>query len=120
MDPLGPTAPLLSVILDATAQRQRLIAQNLVNADVPHYHAQDLSFDAALRHAADGGDPDEIRDSEFGVVERPNPAKLDGNTVDMEQEIAEAGKNSLVHQVALTIVTLKTHQLRSAIAGHSV
>ncbi len=32
-------------------QRMKLIASNLGNADTPGYKAQDLDFDAALRHA---------------------------------------------------------------------
>ncbi|MCR2148713.1 flagellar basal body protein, partial [Salmonella enterica] len=33
------------------AQRMKLIASNLGNADTPGYTAPDLDFDAALRHA---------------------------------------------------------------------
>ncbi len=120
MNPLGRNEPLLRVMLDATASRQRLIAQNIANADTPNYKAKDLDFGKALDTALMNPDADNVPEAEFTVVGRGGPAKPNGNDVDLEQEVAEAGKNALIHQTALAIVNLKTHEMRSAIAGRSL
>jgi flagellar basal-body rod protein FlgB len=46
--------------LDGLAARQRVISQNLANAETPGYTAQTVSFEENLRAALDSGDPSEF------------------------------------------------------------
>ena len=67
--------------LDRAAQRQGLLMNNLANANVPGFKRKDLDFNVALR--------DEMgRTSGFegGVVESEASNRVDGSSIDPEQE----------------------------------
>ena len=110
-------------------QRMKLIASNLSNADTPGYQAQDLDFDAALRHAqglsANGTmTTTDARHYEIGGGTHPflvNRAgvqpSLDGNTVDPDLERAAYGRAALEYRASLSFVESKVRTMLTAITG---
>jgi len=79
----NPVTGPMERYLDLTAKRQELIVSNMANIDTPNYRTRDIDFQAELRRASGGLDPDddpkviEVQ----GLIERP-----DGNNVDLDRE----------------------------------
>ncbi|MGN0857717.1 MAG: flagellar basal body rod protein FlgB [Stenotrophomonas sp.] len=110
-------------------QRLKLIASNLGNADTPGYKAQDLDFDAALRHAqGQQADPLNTTDAlhfatgngglnPFQVTRAGLQPNLDGNTVDGDLERAAYGRAALEYRASMSFVESKVRGMLTAITG---
>ncbi len=107
---------LLARVLDGAATRHRVIAHNVANVNTPDYKRLDVRFEEELTKVlAAHGDVSHVKPT---IVEDPtNPARVDGNTVDIDQEMAQLTKNSLLYQAASTIIASRMATLRSAITG---
>jgi flagellar basal-body rod protein FlgB len=119
MDLIGNNGQLLKLMMDAAMARQRVIAKNLANADTPGFKAKEVRFSKDLKDALGSGDGS-VKDVSLEVVDRDSPAKPDGNSVDLDRELADLSENSLTYQTLVTLVALKTNMVRSAIAGRGV
>ncbi len=106
----------------------KLIASNLGNADTPGYKAQDLDFDAALRHARAGCQwPDgHHHEQHYEISSGLNPFQiaregvqpsLDGNTVDPDAERAAYGRAALEYRASLSFVEEQVRSMLTAITG---
>jgi len=122
---LAPHATALSL----HAQRARLLATNLANADTPNYKAKDMDFKAALGAALKGGGGLRTTDSRHinpdgGVVastrsyERiSQQPSVDGNAVDTQVEQAQFTRNAIDYQASLRFLNGTIKGLLSAIKG---
>lgn len=98
------------------AHRQRLIADNIANADTPGYKARDFDFAAALRAASgqgaagEGIAADVMRGAGAGAAAPtlayavPAQANLDNNSVDMDRERAAFMDNALKYESTLRFI----------------
>ena len=96
------------------AERQRLIAGNIANADTPGYEARDFDFARALREASAGSALGEGLAA--GVMARggaaqptlryalPAQTNLDRNTVDMDRERAAFADNAVKYEATLRFI----------------
>lgn len=118
--------------LDFRAQRAEVLANNIANADTPHYKARDLDFGAVLaaqtakseggfaarttndRHIAAAGL--EIADPSLRF-RTPAHASLDQNTVDLQIEQSNYAQNSVDFQASFTLLNSKFRGLMSALRG---
>jgi flagellar basal-body rod protein FlgB len=114
--------------------RAEALASNIANADTPHYKARDFDFPAALR-AARGGDStlppvqllrtstrhiDALLGSSLPVAleyRMPVQASIDGNTVELDTELAQFSDNALRMQADLTFLSHRFRSLQTAITG---
>ena len=117
--------------LRVRATRAQLLAQNIANADTPHYRARDIDFSAALATAkqelnpgklrmTDGAHiaaPDQERFSADIMFRTPRAASLDGNSVDSEFEKSEFLRNAVEYQASLKFLDGKIRSLMTAIKG---
>ncbi len=114
--------------LKARTQRAEIIANNLANADTPHYKARDIDFKQMLQqeqqmslsttrsgHISLGADDSNAAANELYRV--PTQASLDGNTVEAEQEMARFAKNNMDFQASFTFMNSKIRGLMNAIRG---
>lgn len=119
------------------AQRTEVLANNIANADTPHFKARDIDFKAALAEqtqslrGADTHGPERLRtthDAHLGGPGRPGAApdllyrtpelpSLDGNTVDGHVEQAEFANNHLQFMASLRFVNSRFQGMLSAIKG---
>ena len=115
---IGKTAQidLLTRLLDAGSVRHAVISQNLANVNTPNYRRLEVAFDTEVdRHLAKDGDSIALKPR---VVESKDlPQRLDGNSVDIDTEVALLGRNSLMSAAATQKLAMKIAQLRSAITG---
>jgi flagellar basal-body rod protein FlgB len=103
------------------AERQRLLASNIANADTPGYVARDMDFSAALRAATGSATPAgaavaALRQAlpggnGFGATTEthlryaaPSQTNLDGNSVDMDRERASFADNSVKYEATLRFI----------------
>lgn len=120
---------LLQQLLDATAVRHRVVAQNVANAQTPGYRRLEVDFEAELSRQvlSKGGyqaGPAEsslarANDIEPTVRESDEPSnRPDGNNVDIDKEMALLSKNALLYQTYAQVLASKLAMMRSAITGN--
>jgi flagellar basal-body rod protein FlgB len=114
-------------------QRQELLAANIANADTPYYKAVDFEFDKALigarqqqnrrgfemtrteaGHLAGFSKPAMQYDIKYRVEQQPS---IDGNTVDMNQELANFSDNAIRFQASITFMSQRVRGMQTAISG---
>ena len=120
--------------LTLRAERQRIIASNIANADTPGYVVRDLNFAQALReatsNAAISGTP-ELRSSDLNgsatsarvarnlVYATPSQTNLDNNTVDMDRERASFAENAIKYESTLRFVNGQVKTMMDAMKGNN-
>jgi flagellar basal-body rod protein FlgB len=129
------THDLLALSMRLRSMRHELLAGNIANADTPGYRAKDIDFAAALRAlVAPESAPAEFpkggiqligaRPLDFpeggalepALVVQEAEAKLDGNSVDLDRQIANLVENSLSYETSLALLGRKLAALRYAIS----
>lgn len=126
------------------AERQRVIASNIANADTPGYVARDLNFKDAMNAATSGGlsassssaqgsgtngmtnsrhiplSGDSIGTlggaSNLAYTAQTQPS-LDGNSVDLDRERANFVDNSVRYEATLRFINGQSKTILSAIQG---
>ncbi|MDQ6685786.1 MAG: flagellar basal body rod protein FlgB [Pseudomonadota bacterium] len=120
--------------LSLRAERQRLIASNIANADTPGYIARDMDFAKTLQ-AASGGLPAAVATTHTGhigsggaalsgarvgsalVYATASQTSLDRNTVDMDRERASFADNSIKYEATLRFINANVRTTLAAITG---
>lgn len=121
------------------ADRQRVIASNIANADTPGYVGRDINFKDAMNSALDasaltmkpnapksgGRNPHHIAlqaqtaslgTSALAYTTQTQPS-LDGNSVDMDRERANFVDNSVRYEATLRFINGQSKTILSAIQG---
>lgn len=110
-------------MMDATALRHEAIASNIAHVETPNYRRIDLTpdFSQELRAAVASGDAAKIRGVQAGLVEDSSAvaSNLDGNTVQLENELLNLNQNTLAHALETQMVTGALMKLRLAITGRA-
>lgn len=112
-------------------QRQKLLANNIANADTPDYKARDFDFSKALAKAtskteAPGSLPMATTSAghlQGGVIVSTDPRaqyrvpdqpSLDGNTVNMDVERSVFADNTVRYQASLSLINSKLRGIKTA------
>lgn len=112
--------------LKARTQRAEVIANNLANADTPHFKARDIDFkqmlqqEQQMRLNTTRSGHISTSDSSSMATELyrvPTQASLDGNTVETEQEMARFAKNNMDFQASFTFMNGRIRGLMNALRG---
>lgn len=103
--------------LDAAAIRHRVLSQNLANINTPGYQRLDVRFEDLLDERI--GDDRRLSTGALSEVHVDPDAqpRADGNSVDVDIELAEVNKNSLAAQTYIQILASKLQIMRTAITG---
>src|SRR5690348_740304 len=102
-------APLLERVLDFTAARHELIAENMANVDTPGYRHKDLDvnrFYGQLQRRISERDrsaPGSVGFADIGFDRRGGQGILyhDGNDRSMEQLTSDLAKNAMLHNMVI-------------------
>ena len=123
--------------LTLRAERQRIIAGNIANADTPGYVARDMDFASALREATGTQAPGSTMagvattarahipigtgsTSELGLkYAAPSQTSLDSNTVDMDRERASFVDNSVKYEATLRFINTDVRTMLDAMKSPS-
>ena len=119
--------------LNYRAMNQKLIVSNIANMDTPNYKAFKMMVDEKMQ--TDAKDKPQLNmtrtqighmditgnASDLGNVERleSNPLSLrgDGNTVELDTEMANLAENTLMYNTATRIISNKFKLLKDVIKG---
>ena len=118
------------------AERQRVIAGNIANADTPGFKARDFDFANALRNATAGSGAAEVAGSALGGglgsgiarkvmtpggraqpalnYAQPHQTQLDNNTVDMDRERGAFVDNAVKFEATLRFINGSVRTLQDA------
>jgi flagellar basal-body rod protein FlgB len=109
--------PALKVALDGLAQRQRAIADNVANISTPGYTARTVDFENALASAVSAQPGASIADLESTISNgvTSDPARLDGNNVNLDNETLMGTKTNLAFSMALRAVDGRFQIVRDAL-----
>ncbi len=123
-----PLFAMLKAKLGYDNDRQKVIAQNVANADTPGYAPRDLagfSFEQAMRAGAGGVSP--VRTQAMHLAGRARPAgafkagaapdteaRLDGNQVVLEEQMMKMQDARGDYETAITLYTQSLGLLRTA------
>jgi flagellar basal-body rod protein FlgB len=116
--------PLLEQVLEFTAARHRLIAENMANVDTPEYQQKDLDvrqFQAMLRDRVDtreNSPPGAIGFDDISAeVQNPTDGILfhDGNNRSMEQLVSDQAKNAMLHNLVVEMLRKQFQQMEMAL-----
>lgn len=124
------------------AERQRVIASNIANADTPGYKARELDFKQALGNATSQGNPSgqslslsapergagaghiplQARSGELGDGQRlaygaQTQPSLDQNSVDLDRERSSFVDNAVHYESTLRFINGYSKTILSAIQG---
>ncbi len=135
LNQLGDTLSYHGDALKLRAERQRVLAANIANADTPGYKAMDFDFKSALQNAnaasaissaAAGAlktDPRHLSTSTLGLpgvdlqYRTPNQLSIDGNSVEMDTERASFADNAVRYEASLRFLNGQIKTLTMAIQG---
>ncbi len=125
------TTAALGTTLNMRLMEKKVIQSNIANSETPGYHAKKMDFNDALARAIDidgmkgmstsnadhyslgGGSVANVRPE---IYENPLGAiNNDGNTVDMEQEMASLAENSIMYKAAIQLINKKLAAIRYAV-----
>ncbi len=114
------------------ARRAEILANNIANADTPNFKARDIDFASVLEGVQNGGqqplklkttqaahksqiaDPDFAADLMYRIPHQPS---VDGNTVEVQEEMARYTDNALRFQASFEFLNSKFSGLTKAIKG---
>ena len=129
-DFLDKTTRALGASANLRLLRQNITATNIANAETPGFKAKKVDFEEALSRAIDheGLGKVHVSDEEHfllgqGALSRiradvyDNPdinLSNDGNTVDLEKEMASLNENTILYRAALQLINKKLGALRYA------
>jgi flagellar basal-body rod protein FlgB len=115
------------------SERQNVLAQNIANADTPHYRARDVKpfqFDSALLRAQGGVAPLRLAGSQAGHItgsrggadvttDRANSYSEDptGNTVDLEEQMVKQSDVAKNYDLATLVYKRSAALMRSAVGS---
>jgi len=116
--------PVLEQWLQFTDVRQRLLAEDVVNASTPNYVQKDLSLDqfqsmlSQKVEQQDSAPPGSVRFEDISMdVQHPRHGILfhDGNNRSMEQLMSDQAKNALMHSLAVELLRDQYSMMENAL-----
>jgi len=130
IDKLVSRTKLIEKALDASWYRNEAIAQNIANIDTPNYKRKDVAFEEYLADYRKK-DFEGIRTDERHIklgkqnIDNVNPTltidnknlemRLDGNNVDIDNEMALMAQNSLKYNTLIERISSNFRSIRSVI-----
>ncbi len=130
---------VLEKSLNAYWKRNETISNNIANVDTPGYKRKDVKFEEALAkavkktedasHSDTRTEVDKKQEASSGSrsVDRVEPEvytqnegysyRLDGNNVDIDNEMAELAKNSIRYNVIMSQINSKFQAFKTVMKG---
>lgn len=111
-------------------KRAEILANNIANSDTPNYKARDIDFRSMLEGAmgtpqlemarTQSGHNSSVISPDFAselMYRIPNQASVDGNTVDLQEEMGRYTENAVDYQASFQFLSKKFMGLKNAIKG---
>lgn len=131
-DLFDKTTRALGASVNLRQIRNNVISSNIANAETPGYQAKKMDFEDALARAINlegMPQPAGMQEGHFPVsqgalskvkadiYENPDVSVAnDGNTVDLEKEMAGLAENSIMYKAAIQLINKKMAALKYAVS----
>jgi len=129
MEMLGAGFQRLEAALIAREKIQGVLSSNIANAETPNFKADRRSFadfladqqasgqtgKAATTNRMHFSDINSDRRLSVSLFHRQGAQKLDGNSVDIQQEMVRMSENQLMHELSMRLIKGKLGGLMNAI-----
>lgn len=108
---------ILSKAMDLRLKKHATIAGNIANADTPGYRPKAMSFEAELQKAVESGQASRVSgvNAKIHTVD-DKIARLDGNTVSLDRQMANMTENSTVYSATAEFLKKKLGMLKRVIS----
>ena len=119
----SPALQSLSLTMDEAALRQQAISSNIANVNTPGYQRKDVStsfeqaYSSSLKSLSEGGTAENMPDAAITTAAEQGPARPDGNTVQLEQEMLGLAQNGARYEFAGQMLQQNFHGIKYAITG---
>ena len=106
------TTNLLNKMIDFSALKAKVVANNIANVNTPGFKRLDVSFDKQLTDTVEN--EESIKEIGFKVKADggDNAFRNDQNTVNIDKEVSELMQNSIEYEVYVQLMSQK-HRLMS-------
>lgn len=127
------TFPVLEKAMDLRSMRHNLIVSNIANKDTPNYKAFDLMVEDELAKTAGKRDAARLTKTDDAHLSRRTSHRMtgrsmggngqelalrgDGNSVDIDKEMAKLSENNLLYNALAQILSRKFEGLKDVIKG---
>jgi len=114
---MDENARLVNKLMELTLERQRVIANNIANANTPGYIRRDLRFTKAIARAIESSGADKELAAVRGVLvqDRSAAARIDGNNVGLPNEMNEMMQNGIFYRLLAKSFNIKMNIMRNAL-----
>jgi len=103
-------------LIELAAENQKVIANNIANAETPGYTRMKLDFQKRLREAVNSGDATQISNLRAAIEEdQTNPAGSDGNNIVLPIELNDMMQNSVFNNLLTSAFRTRLSILKNAI-----
>ncbi len=118
---LDKTFGLLENMLDVSSLRHKVVANNIANVNTPGYKKMVVDFEGELEKAIENSSQKNFNKFEPKVLISEDVVdgtlRNDGNTVDMEKEVATLLKNTGFYKIYSQLLAKKFDLVKAAIDG---
>lgn len=115
---------MLEKMLDVSAIKHKVIANNIANINTPGYKRMEVSFADQLEKVIKNASMNKFDTLQPKVViaekDRNETVRNDGNNVDMDKEISSLLKNTLSYNTYSQLLAKKMELVKSAIENSRV
>lgn len=127
------TLTALERSLDLRSRNQKLIVSNIANMDTPNFKAFKMMVNEAMQSGSGDAAPLRMTRTQAGhltsvpdpmgvgridrIEEDPLALRGDGNTVELDREMANLAENTLLYNTATRIIANKFKTLKDVIKG---
>ena len=108
---------LLTNALSVLEQNHELLSQNIANVNTPGYRTRELNFNDFLEQIENGDANKELLDKLSVELKRGLQFRKDGNNVDLDSQVGELKKGSLLYQTYSHLLASKMAMARRAMSG---
>lgn len=113
-----PSNKTLEKLLDFSALRQKVISQNIANAETKNYRRREVEFKDLLANDLKKFEDSKQIESKYEVkIDEKSPVLANGNNVDLSKEMADMAKNSIMFKFASKKMNGYYQNLQSIIRG---
>ena len=113
-----PSNKTLEKLLDYSAIKHKVIAQNIANAETNNYRRREVEFKELLTNNIKKIEKSELIESEYEIkVDENSPVLAKGNNVDISKEMADMAKNSIMFKFAANKINSYFQNLQEVIQG---
>lgn len=113
-----PSNKNLERLLNYTALKQKVIGQNIANANTKNYQRREVEFKELLNDGMKSFSKSQNSNSEFSVkIDEQSEVIANGNSVDVNKEMADLAKNTIMFKFASKKINGYYQTLQGVIRG---